>query len=151
MPTAKVISGFPATGKSLCFNEQNGLKILDSDSSNFSWAEKGVRNPDFPQKYIDHIRENLDKSDLIMVSSHEVVREALVKAGIHFTLVFPEKSLKEEYIKRFKDRGNDSKFIKFIGENWDSFIDEMEGQEGCDIERLKSGEFMHDILQDLMN
>ena len=34
-----------------------------------------------------------------MVSSHKEVREALVENGIFFTLVYPEPSIKEEYIR----------------------------------------------------
>ena len=61
-----VISAFPGCGKSWCFNNlQDKYKMLDSDSSNFSWAygeegQKLGRNPDFPQNYISHIKENLN-------------------------------------------------------------------------------------------
>ena len=47
----KIIAGFPGIGKSYVFNQRK-YKCLDSDSSLFSWIEKGVRHPDFPNNYI---------------------------------------------------------------------------------------------------
>lgn len=35
MKNTIIVSGFPAVGKSYLFNNQNELKILDSDSSQF--------------------------------------------------------------------------------------------------------------------
>jgi len=41
-------------------------------------------------------------------------------------MVYPDKSMKREWIRRFRKSGNDEGFIKFIGDNWDDFIDEIE-------------------------
>ena len=56
----KLISGFPGIGKTY-YKQKSELNVLDSDSSKFSWIEKDVRHPDFPQNYIDHIKKNLNK------------------------------------------------------------------------------------------
>ena len=132
----KVISAFPACGKSYIFqNEQDNFDgILDSDSSEFSWIkdENGnnttERNPDFPNNYIQHIEENLGKVQIIFVSSHDVVRNALRENNIDYTIVYPDISLKEDWIKRFKKRGNNEKFINFISNNWDKFIADIESE-----------------------
>jgi hypothetical protein len=137
----KVISAFPACGKSTFYNKNsvyvnpnNKLKILDSDSSLFSWIydennkKTNVRDPEFPQNYINHIKEQLPLQDYIFVSSHKVVRDALRDNHIHFTLIYPDRSLKDEWLRRFKERGNDDKFIQFQGEHWDEFITEMENE-----------------------
>ena len=86
--SARIISAFPACGKTTYYKEWSkyspenvwrtrnngedaydesgnpvGFKILDSDSSEFSWVkdENGnntsIRDPEFPQNYIDHIKE----------------------------------------------------------------------------------------------
>lgn len=101
----KIYSIFPACGKTwLCEHQEDyDLKILDSDSSKFSWIRvNGVRerNPDFPANYIKHIKENIGKYDCIFVSSHASVREALDAEGIDFTIVYPEQSCKAEWIGR---------------------------------------------------
>lgn len=135
-----IISAFPACGKSKYFDDwkkgytyTKGL-VLDSDSSEFSWVkdENGnntkVRNPEFPMNYIQHIKDNIDKAEIIFVSSHKVVRDALKDNNIKYVLVYPENTekAKEEYLRRYKNRGNDEGFIQFITNNWDNFIDEME-------------------------
>lgn len=39
MKNTKVISAFPGTGKTYCFNNFKGITMLDSDSSEFSWIK----------------------------------------------------------------------------------------------------------------
>jgi hypothetical protein len=131
-----VISAFPACGKSYCFrNHQDEFSMLDSDSSEFSWLKDErdnntkVRNPEFPSNYIQHIKENIGKVDMIFVSSHEVVRKALYDNGINVIIIYPNKDLKEEWIRRFKERGNDEGFINFLSNNWDNFIDDIERED----------------------
>ena len=129
MKDTKIISAFPACGKTYVFENFKNKVILDSDSSKFSWVivgEQKVRHPDFPQNYINHIRENIGKADYILVSTHENVRRALEEAGIDFYLVYPERSLKEEWIGRCFLRGSGEKFCQLIADNWDNWIDQLE-------------------------
>lgn len=142
----KIISGFPGIGKSTLYNNTD-LKVLDSDSSNFSWSHPGVRNKDFPQNYIDHIKENMGKVDIILVSSHDVVREALNDNNIDYYIVYPDIKLKDEYLKRYKERGNDDKFLSFIEKNWESFINAIEGENNATLIKLHSNEYLSDIIK----
>ncbi len=134
----KVYSIFPACGKTWLYKHQEdyGLKILDSDSSKFSWLynkdkygfpmEK-VRNPEFPANYIAHIKENIGKCDYIFVSSHASVREALDKEGIDFTIVYPESSCKAEWIGRcfIRDKNGESGCgAEAMYNNWEQWISE---------------------------
>ena len=154
--TAKIISAFPACGKTTYYKKWSqyshenvwrirnngeqvynnlglpcGQKILDSDSSEFSWVKDeygnntSVRNPKFPQNYIDHIKEKMLTEDIIFVSSHEVVRDALKQSGIPYHIFYPKKEQKERWVCRFRERGNDEKFILFISDNWDKFINDI--------------------------
>ena len=61
MKNTRVISGFPGIGKSYLFNNGKNILIIDSDSSNFSWLEPGVRNPEFPHNYMKHIKIRLNQ------------------------------------------------------------------------------------------
>lgn len=136
--TSKIISAFPGTGKTYyCKNNDS----LDSDSSKYS------KSPDFPNNYIQHIKDNLGKVDIIFVSSHKVVRDALVDSGLVFALVYPLKGNKAEYLKRFKDRGNDENFINMIDENWDNFLDELANQTECIRYTLLGGQYISDIME----
>jgi hypothetical protein len=134
-----VISAFPGCGKSHYFRSNKNKIVLDSDSSTFDKS-------DFPRNYIEHIKSNIGKADVIMVSSHKEVREALVENGIFFTLVYPEPSIKEEYIQRYIDRGSPESFVNLLTNNWNNWISELEEQVGCDKITLKEGQYLSDVI-----
>lgn len=137
-----VVSAFPGCGKSHLFRNKGEKKILDSDSSTFDKSQ-------FPDNYITHIKSNLGNVDIILVSSHKVVRDALEKEGIDFTLVYPNREIKDEYIQRYVDRGNDEKFVELLKSNWNNWMDELESQTGCNKVELKEGEYLSDIITKL--
>jgi hypothetical protein len=137
-----VVSAFPGCGKSHLFRNKGEKKILDSDSSTFDKSQ-------FPDNYITHIKSNLGNVDIILVSSHKVVRDALEKEGIDFTLVYPNREIKDEYIQRYVDRGNDDKFVELLKSNWNNWMDELENQTGCNKVELKEGEYLSDIITKL--
>jgi len=144
-----IISAFPGTGKTY-YQGKNPSSVIDSDSSHFSWDKDGNRNSDFPQNYIKHIKEKKEEmATIIFVSSHKVVRDALIENDLPFLLIFPERELKEEYLERFRSRGNNDAFVELLEKNWDAWMDEMESLTGCEIVRLKSGEFLGDFLNNL--
>lgn len=132
-----VIAAFPGTGKSYCTKNEvdkfNG--VLDSDSSNYSWIKDSEgnntteRNPDFPNNYIKHIKDNIGKVEVIFVSSHKEVREALEREGIEYVLVYPNVFQKDDYIKRYKNRGSSDKFIRLLETNWEEWINECRTEE----------------------
>jgi hypothetical protein len=141
----KIISGFPAVGKSYLTKDCH-LTVLDSDSSLFSWISDGVRHPDFPQNYMQHIKENIGKVDYILVSSHDIVRKALKENSIEYSLVYPSIELKDEYLERYKNRGNDEKFVSFINSKWDEFINDIETETFPSLIKLNHGQFLSDIF-----
>lgn len=132
-----IISAFPGCGKSHATKFLNNKKytILDIDSIKFSWLkdENGNNtdkpNPEFPKNYIQCIKENIGKADVIFISSNKEVREALKENKIKFILVSPRLNMKKEWIRRFDERGNSLHFIEFIAKNWDKFINEIKEEE----------------------
>lgn len=149
----KVISGFPAVGKSYIHRGYRNIEeftVLDSDSSEFSWLEKGVRHPDFPNNYMQHIKENIGKADIIFVSSHDNVRQALQQNNIDYTLVYPDTSLKDIYIKRYKKRGSNEGFIKFISTNWEAFISDMDKETFPTKIKLLKDEYLVEMIYDIL-
>lgn len=138
----KVISAFPGTGKSHFYNSEyppDGHPIMmDSDSSKFDKSN-------FPSNYIRHIVSELGKQQYIFASSHNEVRQELVKNQIPFLLVYPNVSLKYEYITRYVERGSPNSFIELIDNNWNNFIDDMQNQKGCIHIVLQSGQFISDL------
>jgi hypothetical protein len=134
-----VISAFPGCGKSHLFRNKGDKHILDSDSSKFDKSQ-------FPQNYIDHIKSNIGQADMILVSSHKEVRDAMVDNGIEFTLVYPNREIKDEYIQRYIDRGNNESFVNLLQNNWDNWMNELDDQSGCEKIKLSSGQYLSDVV-----
>ena len=125
-----VLAGYPGVGKSVYFKENKGTLVSDSDSSLFSWVETPegkVRNPDFPNNYIEHIKRCIDNNySIVFVSTHKDVLKALYENSIAFTVVYPARNLKEEYLKRYRERGSDEGFINLMDRMWDQFHDDID-------------------------
>lgn len=132
-----VVSGFPGTGKSHFFNSTD-KNVLDSDSSKFDKS-------DFPRNYIEHIKENIGVADIIFVSSHKDVRDALVENNIKFVLAYPSIELKEEYIQRYIDRGSPDGFVNLISNNWNLWLTELDEQEGCYRQKMTENQYLSDF------
>lgn len=129
----EIISAFPGCGKTECYKKYQDpiheFIVLDSDSSTFDKTE-------FPENYIKHIKENVGKVDVIFISSHQAVRDALKKDKelmemddkfkCRFIIAYPSKEQKENYLERYKLRGSSDKFIKLLSDNWDNWIDSMQ-------------------------
>ena len=128
-----IISAFPACGKTYAakYLSERGVNVLDSDSSKFSWItdENGnkVRNPRFIEEYIAHIKENIGKVDLILVSSHETVRLALQENHIGYIFVCPDVNLKEQWIGSCFLRGNTPEFCRNLADHWEEWINKKVG------------------------
>jgi len=137
-----ITCGFPGIGKSY-LTEINGHFTYDSDSSKFSWLEPGVRNPAFPQNYLDYIKT---LSGLVLVSSHKIVRDALAEAGAEFWVCYPERKCKGEYLERYRLRSSPKTFIDLLDSKWDEWITEMEDENRC-FRRivLAPGQYISDI------
>lgn len=109
-----IISAFPGIGKSKLY-EENKVNFSDSDSSKFD-------KKNFPKNYIEHIKKIRNEKQLIFISSHIDVRNALVKEGIPFIYVIPTTDRKIEFLENYKNRGNTKKFIQNVDSNWDRWL-----------------------------
>lgn len=139
-----VISATPACGKSFCYNNYNGkpLIMLDSDSSKFSWIEKKAedgtcvkeRNPNFKEEYMRHIMDNIGKVDIIFVSSHKEIRDELEKRGIRYIMIHPSLDMKDEMLRRMRERGNDDKFIEYQEKMFEEFYQEIVSHDDANLQ-----------------
>ena len=137
--SAIIVSAFPGMGKSYAYNLlKNDIKVLDSDSSKFD-------KDNFPWNYIEHIKDNIDNCDIIFVSSHKEVRDALNNEGIDFDLFYPAKERRNEFLQNYVSRHSPRNLIMKIDNNWNKWIDEIENEnnEHCHLHCLKhKGEFV---------
>lgn len=159
-----------------------GYKILDSDSRNFSWIYSKYtdeeikeymdkhhvtieefreivgmykipeRNPNFVKDYIEHIEDNINKADIIFVSSHLEVRKALQELtnkrdDFEFYTVYPEPEMLEEFVGRMYLRHNTNQFINKQISMWDNNMKNIENEPHGKLYRLDHEEYMMDILE----
>lgn len=152
-----IISAFPACGKShyhTVGDKYDSFSTRDSDSSLFSWIlgadgkSTGVRNPDFPSNYIEHISSNIGKVSFIFVSSHDEVRQALEDNHLPYVTVMPYQNTKDEWIDRCVKRGNDPKFISLIDKMWDNWTSFESQQKWTPSGRLflQNNQYISDVI-----
>lgn len=140
-----IVSAFPGCGKTTMFNELNGkIKIMDSDSSKFD-------KTDFPRNYIEHIKENINNVDIMFISSHEDVRNALENEDIDFDLFYPNIDRKVEFLENYVKRRSNREIIMKVDANWKEWIEGIENNtlKHCHIHKLNRGEFL--MNNDLLN
>ena len=109
-----IISAFPGMGKSTFYKDNLG-NYSDSDSSQFNKSE-------FPTNYIQHIKEIIKTKQLVFVSSHIEVRNALLENKLKFIYVLPTLDRKEEFLNNYKERGSSQEFIDRVSVNWERWL-----------------------------
>ena len=139
--------------------------MLDSDSSKFYWVKDKDGNPtttadkNFPQNYIDYIKANIGRVDVIFVPTHTEVLDALNKNKIGFNMIYPVATLKTEYINRYKKRKRSPEFINTLEARWEKMIASLEtfvmnhNKEDdtlMSVIRLEQGEYITNSLIDEM-
>lgn len=156
MKNTKIISAFPACGKTYLFKKYENdpeIKILDSDSSEFHWIydenDNKILNPDWPTNYIEHIKDNIGKVDLIFVSSHDEIRDLLFNNNITYTLIIPcnRRTCMYEWIGRMYCRHNTPQFIDNVIKNWKKWLTDISNKYNYDhIIYLGEDEYLEDVI-----
>lgn len=153
-----IISGFPGIGKSFaCRKLRNKINIKDDDSNNFYniCSDDGSKstNPLFPSNYVNEIKKFIesveltqDENSVYLISTDKSVRNMLLEQAITFTLIYPDKSLKDEYLLRYIEKGSSDDFIRFMDANFIKLIEEIELDSRLNLLKLKSKEYLSDYL-----
>ena len=127
-----IVCGFAGIGKSTLCTQRP--KWIDLESTPF---EK-----DFDR--YTKVASHMDKQGYnVMLSCHEGLRKALHDKGIKYVLILPDSSLKNEYIERYKKRGNSEAFIKSLDENWDNYTKVFDWEDAI---KLGENEYLSDAI-----
>ena len=152
------VYAFTATGKSTVGKKYSN--VIDMESTRFKYigdyvdseamkSTKRELNSDWPNNYFKALKEVKDKYDYILISD-EVCDSFLKEEGVEYWWVYPNNSLKEEYLDRCKKRGNNDEFIYWYSKLWDEWIKKcMDDKLATRHIELKSGEYLEDVLPDL--
>ena len=144
-----IIAAFPGTGKSyLVRNNKLDRKVVDVDSNAYTQghdSDGNLASEEFPGNYIQAIKKQIDRTDVLLISIHSEVLDALRREQIKFTVVYPEMELKSEYISRFQERQDPSEFIELFNKNWQAILERLQDQKGCKHFVLRSGQHLADL------
>lgn len=96
------------------------------------------------------VRESIAPNTIILVSTHEEVRSALVEEGLGYALVYPLHDLKGEWIQRLCSRNSPEGLINIVREDWSSMLGECEDQGGCSHFTLEKGQYVSDMIGNII-
>lgn len=72
---------------------------------------------------LDYHRQN--PQDYLVIPSVARVLEDLGQAGVPYVLCYPETGARQEYLRRFKSRGNSPDFIDIFIGGWDNWMESL--------------------------
>lgn len=138
-----IIIGFPGVGKTTMCKEN--LDCIDLESSAF--IVEGKRHENWYKEYVN-TAIYLSKNHHVFVSSHDVVQDYLEEKRFSsmptMIIVYPDKSLKDEWLKRLENRyktedlldrlnrqyinnsDKNKRALEYVEKNWDSCIEAIE-------------------------
>ena len=160
----KVIYGFAGCGKSTLAKKYCDKNIfIDLESSDYKYIltdkqklesveeRKGTKrkvNPDFPQNYFNAILDARKKYEYVFVALCGIIECS--KNGVDYWMLFPDYDCKDEYIERYKERGNGKGFVRKFEENFDNYVKMCYENKRPLCSRkivLHKGEFLEDVLK----
>ena len=118
-------------------------------------AEKGKANfgydmnTNWPRNYISAILTAYHRYRYVVIPTIMPVLLELQRFMIPYILCFPDRTLKEEYRQRFRERGNTAEFEHIFVDGWDNYIDMFEADEYGKHIKLNSDEHLLDYKTEI--
>lgn len=103
----------------------------------------------YPEKYVADILRNIREYEHILIPSDNRVMDVLDAQSVEYVLCYPESRLKDEYRKRYHERGNTEAFLRIFVDNWDMWMESFE-KRCCKKYVMHEGEFLSDIIERYM-
>lgn len=159
-----IVAGFAGVGKTyFCENTKNAIDfvIMPFKYANFyqvseSLAEgeeiKAHEDLEFVVGWEEYYHFALMDvyrkfpQEIIVIPTVRSVLEMLKKDNIPVTIVYPDVSAKEEYARRYKERGNSEAFFKVFLERWEQWIETLDKFEAEHKIKLQSFEYLSDVI-----
>lgn len=137
-----IISAFCGTGKTYMCRMSYG-RLVEFECWKYSNSHR------FPVNIIKCIISVYEKIDGIFISTNPMVLNELPEK-MNVTMVYPELSLKDEYIERFVRRGSSDDFISTLSKYWEPWIIEAMGHNWLRHIVLKTGQYIESVLPELL-
>ena len=148
----KIFFTFPGIGAK--YFEKNNLKKVIIGYANPP-SDAGYTYCNYPDCWISRIKEMLyyNNVDYIYAPIHTSLREAIKEDkeldDVEKWIIYPDRTLKLEYIERYRERGDDQAYVTHMAEIWDEAIESIENEDKSkfNLYKLRSGETMSDFIK----
>lgn len=102
-------------------------ELSGEDESEACKANPGnIMREDWPHNYVAAIETAMSGGKHLIIPSNVFVLMLLRTKNIPYILCYPQRSAKEEYRRRFIERGNTQDFLDIFIGRWDRFMDSFE-------------------------
>lgn len=153
-----IIAGFAGVGKTTFANKYNN--VVDLEIMDFKWIyneeinniekKKGYmrkkRKEEWPYNYFEAIQKARFIYDIVLISTDNEILNLLNNNNLDYIISYPSANCKEEYLQRYKKRGNVNEFIKNVCETFDELIEELDSIK-CEKIILNDNEYLEDKLK----
>jgi ferredoxin-thioredoxin reductase catalytic subunit len=99
------------------------LDVGEEEARKSDWSL--ALNLEYPRNFVEGILENRNRYDYLVIPSDSRVLEGLKGKNVSYLLCYPEAGAKEEYRKRYLQRGNTEDFIDIFIGNWEGFMESL--------------------------
>ena len=124
------------------------LLSVEGHLNQFKQQIISVDNPDFPNNFIQYIKENIGKVDVIFVDSDIRIRQWLNEAKIKFVTVYPWSSCLQEWIGRMYLCDHSDTIIRYRINGWHNEVLKNKEPLGDYLIRLSHGKYIDEKLID---
>ena len=118
-----IIAGFAGVGKTTLGKKYKN--VIDLDAAEYVYDDKELEhltieqrkgmnrkaNPNWPQNYINAIKEALNDYDIVLVWDRPDILKEYEKNGFDYWIVFPTEEEIQNYKIRYLGRGNSQEYV----------------------------------------
>ena len=124
------------------------LMSVEGHLNQFKQQIISVDNPNFPNNFIQYIKENIGKVDVIFVDSDIRIRQWLNEAKIKFVTIYPGSSCLQEWIGRMYLCDYSDTIIRYRINGWNNEVFKNKEPLGDHFIRLSHGKYIDEKLID---
>lgn len=108
-----IVCGFPGTGKTTMAKFSRWVD-LESTPFRKNW-----------RLYAEVAKHMSDQGYTVMISTHADLLDELEQIEVPYTVVIPDITDIQTYMKRYEQRGNSTEFCKKVYDNWNAWIENI--------------------------
>ncbi len=142
-----LIAGFPGVGKSHLYAHASSVRTFDLEPTPFR------KQPDWPDNYLIAVEDVMDDRlyDLVLVATYPEVIKVLLELGYMFNLVYPDETQKDDYVARYRQRGNSEVGVQTLADMFESNVANLRAIDhpNCQHTVLKPGQYLSDVIMAL--